>query len=250
MSIPNSPQITTLRLPNGAEVEFVDWQDQPIYSTADLLSGWSDESVPLFTYSIGDPVSASSNASQRRIATKRDTNVSTSGSAAGTEELMVYAIKPEVLALSTEPASTDLTTMEPRLLGQPIPQANQLALLNWFSTIRFIVSQKIMHEAGFGYYNPGFGASAMGSYGGGSLATGTAQRSLGIQGLPGQSAVRSLAIPIHVGSTEKYRVEITNPTAATIEWFDENDSPAPAAIEGLVLSCRVHLDGLYKRPVA
>lgn len=249
MSIPNSPQITTLRLPNGTEVEFVDWQDQPIYSTADLLNGWSDEQVPLFTYSIGDPVSATSNVAQRRIATKRDTNVSTSGSAAGTEELMIYAIKPEVLALSTDPEDEDdLTTMEPRLLGQPIPQANQLALLNWYSTLRLYVSQKIMHEAGFGYYNPGFGASAMGSYGGGSLVS--AQRTLGVQGLPSQGAVRSFAIPIHVGSTEKYRVEITNPTAATIEWLDENDSPAPAAITGLVLSVRVNLDGLYKRPVA
>lgn len=249
MSIPNSPQITTLRLPSGAEVAFVDWQDQPLYSTADLLNGWTDEEIPLFTYSVGDPVSASTNSTVRRIATKRDTNVSTPGSMAGTEEMLVYAIKPEVLSLQTDTQGDvgDLNTMEPRLVGQPVPQVNQLAWMNWFCNLRFIVSQKIMHEASFGYYNTGFGAVSFGGYTGSALP---GQRSFGSQGLPSQEAVRNYGIPVHMGSTEKFRLLLVNPNGATINWVDENFSPAPAPIEGLVLSLKVYLDGLYKRPVA
>lgn len=239
-------QITTLRMPDGKEVRFVDWQDQPIFSTADLLSGWTDQEIPLFTYAIGDPVSATTNAGTRRIATKRDTNVAVPGSAAGTEEMLVYAIKPEVLEVQVaDDPGDNLTSGQPRTTGQPIPRANRLATLNYYCILQLIVSQKVMHEGPFGYYNTGFGATAFGLYQGAALG---AQRSMGSQGLPSQEAVRSYAIPIHVGGTEKYRVQILNPTGATIAWDDEGASPAEVAED--VLSVRVVLDGLYKRPVA
>lgn len=238
-------QIATIRLPDGREVAFVDWQDQPIYSTADLLSGWSDTEVPLFTYVIGDPVSATTNITTRRTASKRDTNVATPGSAAGTEEMLVYSVRPEVLEVQLADGSTNATTGEPRTTGQPTVRANRLATLAYYCTLRLIVSQKIMHEAPFGYYNPGFGAVSFGGYGGAALP---AQRTIGSQGLPSNEAVRSYAIPIHVGGTEKYRLLLTNPTSATISW--DNEDSVPTAVDEDLLSLRVLLDGLYKRPVA
>mgnify|MGYP000603175695 CR=1 FL=1 len=36
-------QIATMRLPNGKEVAFVDWSDKPLFSSADLRSGFTDE---------------------------------------------------------------------------------------------------------------------------------------------------------------------------------------------------------------
>lgn len=240
-----SDQITTLRMPNGTEVQFVDWQDMPLYSTADLLSGWSDEEVTLFTYVEGDRVSTTSNATTRRTATKRDTNMATPGSAAGTEEMLVYSIKPEIFELQTDgDPATDVATSAIRAVGQPQPRAINLGRLHDTCTLRLIVSQKIMHEAGFGYYNNGFGTQVQVQ--GGALIAAT--RTYASQGFQSQEAVRSFAIPIHVGGTEKYRVVIVNPTGATVNWTDE--AATPASVAAIVLKARVYLDGLYKRPVA
>ena len=38
-------QITKIRLPSGQEVALTDWSSRPIYSTADFLSGFTDEEV-------------------------------------------------------------------------------------------------------------------------------------------------------------------------------------------------------------
>jgi hypothetical protein len=42
-------QLTKLRLPNGTEVAFVDWSDQPLWSSAYMLAGFTDHEVPFFT---------------------------------------------------------------------------------------------------------------------------------------------------------------------------------------------------------
>jgi hypothetical protein len=241
-----SNQITTLRMPDGREVQFVDWQDMPIYSTADLLTGFTDEEIYLFTYTEGDPVAASSNATQRRIASRRDTNVAAPGAAAGTEEMLVYAIKPSLTSLTCNSQSaTDLTTAAVRSLGQPIPRAVNIAQLDRHCTLQLKVSENVMHEAGFGYYNPGFGAagSVMADPGAAS-----AVRSYGTSGLPSQEAVRSFGIPIHVGGDETYDVKIVNHAQDAVTFYDEADEPAE--ITGAVIRACVYLDGLYKRPVA
>lgn len=239
-------QIATIRLPDGREVAFVDWQDQPLWSTADLLSGWTDEAVALFTYVIGDPVSATSNFANRRTASARDTNVATPGSAAGTEELLVYSIRPEVFEATLAGETPDPTQQVNSQPGQPLARANRLALMGWLCNLRFTVSQKTMHECPFGYYNTGFGATAIGGlYQGAALP---AQRSIGSNGLPSNEAVRSFAIPVHVGGTEKYRVDLVNPEGAPINWLTEDSLPEPD--DSVVLTLRVYLDGLYKRPVA
>lgn len=237
-------QITKLRLPDGAEIDFVDWQDFPTWSCADLLSGFVDEEIPFFTYVVGDRVPATTNVTVRRTATERDTNVATPGSAAGTEELLIYAIKPEILAM--EISGTDATTFTPSLLGQPVPQVNNLARLNLYCILQLIVSQKIMHEGPLGYYNTGFGATAFGLYTGAAVAG--ANRSLGSQGLPSQEAVRAYSIPIHVGGTEKFRCLLKNPSASTVQFFTEAASPANSTTR--LLQVRILLDGLNKRPVA
>ena len=89
-------QMTTLRLPGGKEVAFVDWIDQPLYSTADLLAGFSDSEIPLFNYGKGDDVSATSNAAGARSATEADTNMDSPSEMYSTEEMLVYAIRPEI----------------------------------------------------------------------------------------------------------------------------------------------------------
>jgi hypothetical protein len=43
-------QITTMRLPDGTEVAFVDWQDKPLFSSVDLLANFTDTEVDAFTY--------------------------------------------------------------------------------------------------------------------------------------------------------------------------------------------------------
>ncbi len=239
-------QITTLRLPDGKEIAFVDWQDKPVYSTIDLLSGFSDRQLTLFTYAIGDPVAASSNVGTRRTATKRDTNVATPGSTAGTEEILVYSIKPEMFFVRTDGNTpANLNTAQERALGEPIPSAQNLAILNRALLLRFQVSQTIMHEAGLGYYNTGFGAVAFGLY---NTDAAAAIRSIGSQGLPSQEAVRSYAIPIHVGGTEKYQVFLVNEDQRAIDFTTE--VATPLEIDAGVMQVRVHLDGLYKRPVS
>jgi len=240
-------QITQLRLPDGSEVSFVDWQDKPLYSTIDLLTGWSDSELDLFTYVVGDQVVASSNAGTRRTATDRDTNISQPGSMASTEEMLIYAIRPEVFALRTgSGTATDLTSAVPSELSDPQPRANDFARLNYYTLLRLRVSQKTMQAAGFGYFNSGFGpAGQVLTEGGGD--TGDA-RSIANNGLPTQEAVRSYAIPVHIGGTEKYRVTIENPSGATVNFVDEASSPS--SIARRVMSIRVYLDGLYKRPVA
>lgn len=228
-------QMTTLRMPNGREVAFVDWNDKPLYSTADLRSGYTDETVELFTYVAGDQVSASSNVTTRRTADEGDTNCSTPGAMSSTEEMLVYAIKPEVYEQQAETGS-DATTLAPVEAGQPQVASQRLALMHAQLMISLRVSQKIMHRAGFGYYNAGFGVS-----------NATAGRAT--QGLPSQEAVRSLVIPIHIGGQEKYRVTIENPTGAAVNLGNSNATP-PVIDPDIYETVRINLDGLYKRPVA
>lgn len=229
-------QITTMRLPNGTEVAFVDWQDLPLFSTVDLLSGFTDTELSAFTYVVGDEVPATSNVTVRRTASENDTNLSTPGSMASTEEMLVYAIKPEIFEVTT--SNANMTSADFTVGGQPTVQYNRLALLNYFLTLRLEVSQKAEHEASFGYHNAGFGVYAL-----------STDSDKGINGMPTQDAVRSLVIPVHIGGQEKYRVTLRNGRGAAVPIGDSLATP-PVENQNIALITRINLDGLYKRPVS
>lgn len=227
-------QIATMRMPDGREVAFVDWTDKPLFSTADLLTGFTDETVELFTYVSGDQVTATSNVTARRTSNDRDTNLATPGAMASTEELLVYAIKPEVYEYEADDG--DMNVLAPLTAGQPQTSGQNLSTMHSRLLISLNVSQKIMHRAGFGYYNTGFG-----------VFNSTANRVT--QGFPSQEAVRSLVLPVHIGGQEKYRVTIENPDGTAVNIGNTSATP-PVANADVVQQVRINLDGLYKRPVA
>lgn len=239
--------ITTMRLPDGRQVSFVDWTDRPLFSTADILSGATDERIPLFNYIVGDSVSGTQNLTVKRTASDRDTNISTPGAMASTEELLIYAIKPEIMALATDDATpvllTDATTAEERYAYDPIPASWQLAHFQRLMLLELRVSQKTMQQTPFGYLNTGFGVFQ-------------APSPNAVQGLPSQEAVRALSIPIHIGGQEKYEVALVNATGDAIniglsDNFPQGTPPEPSPVQpNRLFQVRVILDGLYKRPVA
>lgn len=240
-------QITTLRLPDGTEVAFVDWSDTPLYSTADLLSGFTDAEIDLFQYTPGEPVPTTSNFLAGRTSTVRDTNIATPGSMATTEEMLVYAIRPEVTEVTI--TAQDANQVSLPAPNQPRPTGKRLAILQALLTMRLEVSQKIQHRAPFGYYNTGFGTFAPSLYGGAVPVAGVPGLSAATQGLPSQDAVRSLVIPVHIGGQEKYRVVIENQQESPVPSGLNEANPA-VADDNIAHQVRVLLDGLYKRPVA
>lgn len=239
--------ITQFRLPDGEVVRLVDWVDKPVYSTLELLTGFSDQRIDAFTYNQGEPVPATGNATVRRTSTLVDTNVDVGGAAASTEELLVYAIKPEFCELQNSPDTpTDMSTAAIRSRGQPMPRGNILQTLNCALVLRFIISQKVYAEAGLGYFNTGFGPMVNSMLV--PVTAAAAGQSYATAGLPSQEAVRTFAVPHHVGGTEKYRLELQNPSGQTINLRTE--AATPGDVTGLVYRIRFYLDGMRKRPTA
>lgn len=238
-------QVTKLRLPNGTEVALVDWSDRPLYSSADFQSGFVDEETDLFNYVTGDPVPARAPSATivRRTATLQDTNISTPSAMNSTEELLIYGIKVELFAytLDTNGDFEGINTFGTTISYPNVP-APMLKELQRTLMLQLVISQKVYSEATLGYYNTGFGP-----YG---IATGPANlgaATVANQGLPSQEAVRSFAIPHHIGGQEKYRVAILNPTA-TADDFGLIDAGSLDTLAATTI--RVYLDGLYKRPVS
>lgn len=248
MTMLGQSQITQVRLPDGRTVAIVDWTDKPLFSTIDLLSGYTDQEIECFTYQVSDNVSSSSNITTRRVATERDTNVATPGGMASTEEILIYNIKLEPFELlADEEASTDATLFSTALPGLPVPQPQTLAILNRFSLLRLEISQKIYAEAGIAYFNTGFGPFIAGARNSSAAVPGAATPlAFANLGLPSAEAPRSFSIPHHIGGQEKYRVVLANPTGETVTFADSNGDDAPLT----ALTVRVLLEGLYKRPVS
>ena len=243
-------QMTTLRLPNGTTVSFTDWQDKPIYSTLDLLDGYTDQELDAFTYVVGDQVASSSNAVTTRTASELDTNVQSPGSMANTEEMLVYAIRPHfyqfVLDTPFDPTTVNLAAAG--ATGTPTPRQNAIAIIQSQSVLRLRVSQKIEQGAGLEYFNGGMGVYTQQRYDAAALAAG---RTVASAGMPTQEAVRSYVIPVHIGGLEKYRVTLENPTGNGIDFgLDEAATPADATPGDSYMRLKLYLDGLYKRPVA
>jgi hypothetical protein len=129
--------------------------------------------------------------------------------------------------------------------GGPNPTLSQLKRLFQQLALRLWVSEKVAFEAPLGYFNAGFGPEGQGIADNGQPGP---SRSHANNGSPGQYAVRSFALPIHIGGTEKYRVTFTNEigiNGGAVMWEDDNG-------DGTTNLCyaRVILDGLYKRPVS
>lgn len=240
-------QITTMRLPDGAEVAFVDWSDTPLWSSADFLGGSADTELDLFQYVSGEPVPHTTNITVGRTSSDADTNLATPGSMASTEEMLVYAIKPDIQewTLTDEPLS-DANSRQALAPNQPQPSRKRLAMAHAQLLLTLEVSQKFSHRASLGYYNPGFGAFGPAIYSGAAFAQPVTAAT---PGMPTQEAVRSLVIPIHIGGQEKYRVRIENTTGAALLIGLNEASPA-VDVAGIMFTMRIFLDGLYKRPVS
>ena len=238
-------QITRMRLPDGSEVAFVDWGDIPLFSRAWMLDSFTDSEVNFFTYLVGETVSATSNCAGVPTATENDTNVATAGAMAGTEEMLVYSIKPEYYAFEAGgQGNNEIDTATVALTGQPMVNQPSMALLHAQLLLRLEVSQKTYVEAGLGYFNTGFGP--FGPMVGTPAAAALSSRA--IAGLPSQEAVRSFAMPTYIGGTEKYRVYLS--LFADACNFGRSEAATPLDITDYLVSVRIYLEGLYKRPVS
>jgi hypothetical protein len=212
----------------------------------------------LFQYTVGDQVpaaAAAGAAATRRISNERDTNMAAPGSMASTEEMLVYAIKPEIFMTHLDDGndftSWDLDTAGV-FSGHPLPTTICLAVLNMFIKLQLEISQKIYAQAGFGYFNAGFGVHA----GGSSLVGNVAGRNTAVNGQPTQEAVRSFVLAQHIGGQEKFRVQLINANGDALEIGNpETDAAtqgaaASTADDAACARIHIYLDGLHKRPVS
>lgn len=244
--------ITTLRMPDGKEVAFVDWSDKPVYSVCEMVHGFTREEIDIFGYTEGGTIpTAAPTATIARTATEADTSLEAPGSMASTEERMVYAIKPDPMVLTAEPPNQqgqrDMNTaIATPGTGQPVPNPAMLGILNLHLLLSLQISQKVFAQSGLGYFNSGFGPHGAG----GSMGTAAAAgRNYATMGLPSQEAVRSYVVPQYMGGQEKFRVFVSNPGGNPVN-FGNSENGAVATNEDAVLRLRVYLEGLYKRPVS
>lgn len=248
--------ITTVRLPNGEEINLVDWSDLPIFSSLDLQTGFTAQEMSLFQYVVGDSVPGFGTAAATlRVATERDTNVQAPGTMASTEEMLVYALKPEISFFYTDTAN-DFTSMfygDPAPPGFPQPTAEGLAVLANLLLVELEITQKRFAYASLGYFNTGFGVFGRSSN---IDLDSLYMPSAGNLGWPSQNAVRSFVIPGHIGAQEKYRVNILNPSnflsgAVTFGFLFETGEPNTLENDpDVACTIKINLDGLYKRPVS
>lgn len=250
--------ITQIKTANGKVIDIVDWTDKPLFSTADFLTGFTQQSVSLFQYVSGDPVpGVGTGAVTRRTSTDRETNIATQGAMASTEEMLVYSVNTECYFFATDDQTpNDFTTRthlgaDALALPQaPLPSQSGLSLLNAQLLLRLVISQKDYVNDGLGAFSAGYGPFGLGA----SFNANTgAARAVGNNGLPSAEAVRSFVIPHHIGSQEKYRVDVVNAGGAACNFsFDEGttEDDGPAVIANTLLTLVVKLSGLYKRPTA
>lgn len=243
--------MTQFRLENGEVVNVVEWKDMPRWSTADLLTGFDDERIELFTYNTSDDVASSSNITVKRTATDLDTNVALNNAMASSEEMYIYNIVCEYIALGTDPdANTDATTATSRNVMNPLPIANQLAELQRHLKFEIEISMKVVFETPLAALNTGFG-----------VQTGFVQQAqqngtnldavVGNAGSPSQSAVKRLAIPIHFGGQEKGTARLRNPSADAVNFgLASGVIPDTAAADNVLYRARIYFGGLYKQPAA
>ncbi len=243
-------QIVELKLADGRIVAFVDWTDRPQFSTIEILSGTTTQEMDLFQYVQGDPVPAFAPVAVTgtRTANELDTNMAVPGAMSSTEELMVYAIRPEIFRRHVATASTpDFSAPDDLAGGEPAPTPLMLSVMHMRLLMSLEISQKVYAMGGLGYFN--FGAGMMAPAGEGALWN------YGFQGLPSQGAVRTNVVPQHIGGEEKFKVRLTYSDDGTGNGIEIGQLGVEGGEEGGVddaryARVRVYLDGLYKRPVS
>lgn len=233
--------ITKVRMADGSEVVIADWSDMALYSTVDVASGFTDQVLKAFSYSTGDSVTSSNNINPPRVATRLDTNIANAAEMDATEEFLVYALSIESFlypAAGETPAFSQGPLSFPDDFGLPFLTAGQLAVLQARLIVSLEVSLKDFAMGGFGYFPAGFGPN---------IASGGPTLSIASNGLPSMSAVHMQEIPVHIGGTEKFAVNIENPTGEAVIFPDvtSGQETFPSYI-----SNRVYLRGLSKRPTA
>lgn len=241
-------QIVKIRYADGSEVALVDWTDRPLYSTIEILSGTTAQEMNFFQYTVGDsvPAFAPVAVAGQRAATEADTNLAAPGSQASTEEFLCYAIRPEVFMLEiTDVEAPDFSAPANFNCGNvlgPLPSIMMLGVMNLFLMLQLEISKKLYSQAGFGYFN--FGAGVLAQVGA------TSTLSFGNRGWPGQEAVRSFAIPAHLGGQEKFRVFLSNPSGTPLQLGLGDITGETCENDSLFARVRVYLDGLSKRPTS
>jgi hypothetical protein len=192
-------QITKIQLQDGTTIAFTDWTDRFIYSTADLLSGFSDQRISLFSYSTGEVVAHSKNITTgTRTATKNDTNLSNAAEMDSTEEALVYSLQTEIYQMVG--TATGLTSQTSRP-GMPMPNAGTVALLHARLIMALRISQKNFPEASIGAFNAGFGPVVSSTLTTATLAT---------NGQAGHDHRWDTSVPLHIGGSEKFSVDLIN----------------------------------------
>lgn len=245
-------QIVTMRLADGRTVEFADWSDKPLYSTLQILHGSTQQEMAAFTYVQGDPVPGFAPPGftvNPRTANERDTNMAVPSGLSTEEEFLVFAIKPEVFSERNTAANQDADVADFQTpealcgvqgaLSSVVPSPWMLGVLGLRTILYLEISEKRFPQAGFNYFNSGFGVNA---YNGpvGAIAT---------QGVPSQEAVRTLVIPSHIGGTEKFRVMLFNPDGVGLE-VGYNADDNTTCDTRRIADVRLYLDGLYRRGTA
>jgi hypothetical protein len=242
-------QIVKIRYADGSEVALVDWTDRPLYSTIEILHGTTTQEMNFFQYTVGDSVPAFSPVAPvgQRSATEADTNLAAPGSQASSEEFLCYAIRPEVFLLAvTTPLAPDFNIINDFVCGSsigPLPSVSMLGIMNLRLMVQLEISKKLYSQASFGYYNFGGGIDGHSE---------SAVLSYGNRGWPSQDAVRSFAIPAHLGGQEKFRVYLSNPAGHPLELglLDICPDEGPSFNSAIFARVRVYLDGLSKRPTS
>jgi hypothetical protein len=243
----DSNQIMTIRLANGEEISFVDWSDQPLFSTIEILSGSSVQEMTFFQYVAGDqvPAYAPVAVTNQRTSTENDTNLSNPGSMASTEEMLIWAIRPEIYRFNVEDAAEPDFAAPVALTpaNNPQPTPNMLAVMNARLKLSHEISQKVYAEAGLAYFNWGAG-----------LYTMQVDAAMATSGMPGQTSVRSQAIPMHMGGMEKFRSYFTfidDGTDNGVELGLLTESAQEVDVDDTRFArVRLYLDGLHKRPAS
>lgn len=231
-------QITKIQLQDGTTVAFTDWTDRFIYSLADLLSGFTDQRVSLFSYSTGETVAHSKNITTgTRTATKNDTNLSNAAEMDATEEALVYSLQTEVYQMvGTGTGGISSQISRP---GMPNPNAGTLALLGARLIMALRVSQKNFPEASLLAFSAGFGPQ---------IASTLTQSTLATNGQPGHDHRFDMSVPIHIGGTEKFSVDLINEAtepSGAISFPDDNG----VADTTSWVQVRVNMRCLHKRPM-
>lgn len=238
-------QITQIRLQDGRTISLTDWSSRRLYSTADILNGATDQELRLFSYTEGDSIVTTDNmpASSRRIATLNDTNIQTANQLASTEEFLVYAVENEFYAYNHDENLEEGLPIFIGTAGQPGLNYTTLKALHASLLLELDISEKTFPISSIGRYAPGFGAVVTPALAGAMSALAIAENSV-----QSRDAVESLSIPLHIGGTEEYSVIIHNPTGQPISTY--SNTGAIDAVDTRVITARVSLCGLHKRPTA